>query len=127
MTKAIVTLLSSKDYVQIRNAFIILKYIQNHFPVVNKTSQVIQKRVERVRDEEKDKRPDLQTLAASYLGILKQKREHLIEESEFHQVSGAANKQAEQSVNGDKSSKNSPGIHKKFESTLKCFFSQSRK
>lgn len=105
MTKAIVTLLSSKDYVQIRNAFIILKYIQNHFPVVNKTSQVIQKRVERVRDDEKDKRPDLQTLAASYLGILKQKREHLIEENEFHQVSGSASKQAEQSVNGDKSSK----------------------
>lgn len=105
MTKAIVTLLSSKDYVQIRNAFIILKSIQNHFPVVTKTSQVIQKRVERVRDDEKDKRPDLQTLAASYLGILgilRQKRGHLIEENEFHQVAvSAASKQAEQ-TNGDK-------------------------
>jgi hypothetical protein len=38
-------------------------------------------------------------LAASYLGILKQKSAHLIDEKDFHQVA-----QPEQTVNGDKTS-----------------------
>lgn len=101
LAKAIINLLSSKDYIQIRNAFIILMHIQNYFPVLTKTELIIQKRVEKVRDEEKDKRPDLQVLAASYLGILKQKSAHLIDEKDFHQVAA----QPEQAVNGDKTSK----------------------
>lgn len=94
------TCLSSKDYTQIRNAFIILMHIQNHFPVVSKTEQVIHKRVEKVRDEEKVKRQDLYVLASSYLGILKQKQGQLILENDFHQVAAAANDQ-NKSVNGD--------------------------
>lgn len=74
-------------------------HIQNYFPILTKTEMIIQKRVEKVRDEEKDKRPDLQVLAASYLGILKQKSAHLIEEKDFHHVV-----QSEQAVNGDKTS-----------------------
>lgn len=69
-------------------------HIQNYFPVVSKTEQVIHKRVEKVRDEEKTKRQDLHVLAASYLGILKQKQGQLILENDFHQVSSSA-------VNGD--------------------------
>lgn len=61
-------------------------HIQNHFPVVSKTEQVIYKRVEKVRDEEKVKRQDLYVLASSYLGILKQKQGQLILENDFHQV-----------------------------------------
>lgn len=61
-------------------------HIQNHFPVVSKTEQVIHKRVEKVRDEEKVKRQDLYVLASSYLGILKQKQGQLILENDFHQV-----------------------------------------
>lgn len=94
-----VTCLGSKDYIQIRNAFIILMHIQNHFPVVSKTEQVIHKRVEKVRDEEKGKREDLHVLASSYLGILKQKHGQLISDSDFHIV---AEKQADtKGVNGD--------------------------
>jgi THO complex subunit 2 len=100
ITRSIVTCLGSKDYTQIRNAFIILMHIQNHFPVVSKTEQVIHKRVEKVRDEEKVKRQDLYVLASSYLGILKQKQGQLILENDFHQVAAAANDQ-NKSVNGD--------------------------
>lgn len=100
ITKAIVTCLSSKDYIQIRNAFVILMHIQNHFPVLLRTEQVIQKRVEKVRDEEKNKRQDLHVLASSYLGILKQKCSQVIPESEFHQVSEKTLEQ-EKAMNGD--------------------------
>lgn len=75
-------------------------HIQNHFPVVSKTEQVIHKRVEKVRDEEKVKRQDLYVLASSYLGILKQKQGQLILENDFHQVAAAATDQ-NKSVNGD--------------------------
>lgn len=75
-------------------------HIQNHFPVLLRTEQVIQKRVEKVRDEEKNKRQDLHVLASSYLGILKQKCSQLIPESEFHQVSEKALEQ-EKAMNGD--------------------------
>lgn len=92
--------MSSKDYIQIRNAFVILMHIQNHFPILKRTEQVIQKRVEKVRDEEKNKRQDLHVLASSYLGILKQKFSQLILESDFHQVSEKAMEQ-EKAVNGD--------------------------
>lgn len=73
-------------------------HIQNHFPVVMKTEQVIHKRVEKVRDEEKNKREDLHVLASSYLGILKQKHGQLIAEGDFHQVSEKA--ADHKSVNG---------------------------
>lgn len=97
ITRTIIICLESKDYIQIRNAFVILMHIQNHFPVLAKTEQYIQKRVEKVRDEEKNKRQDLHVLASSYLGILKQKCSQLIPESEFHQVSVEQSK----ATNGD--------------------------
>jgi THO complex subunit 2 len=65
-----------------------------------KTEQVIHKRVEKVRDEEKTKRQDLHVLASSYLGILKQKHGQLMTEQDFHQVSESASDQSK-SVNGD--------------------------
>ncbi|KAG5670760.1 hypothetical protein PVAND_001001 [Polypedilum vanderplanki] len=108
ITRSIVTCLSSKDYIQIRNAFIILMHIQNHFPVVMKTEQVIHKRVEKVRDEEKTKRQDLHVLASSYLGILKQKHGQLMTEQDFHQVSESASNDQSKSVNGDSKSDKKP-------------------
>jgi THO complex subunit 2 len=99
ITKSIVTCLSSKDYIQIRNAFIILKIIQNHFPIIEKTENVIHKRVERVRDEEKNKREDLNALANSYLSVLKQKEKNLINECDFHQVNEKASEG--KVINGD--------------------------
>lgn len=77
--------------------------IQNHFPVLLRTEQVIQKRVEKVRDEEKNKRQDLHAIATSYLGILKQKCSQLIPESEFHQVSEKTLELEKAALNGDAS------------------------
>lgn len=90
--------LDSKDYMQIRNSLIILMKILPHFPVLTKLSQIIEKKVEKVKDEEKNQRQDLYILAASYIGQLKAKASQMIRESDFHQVKEAA---AEKVVNGD--------------------------
>ncbi|KAF5285042.1 hypothetical protein FQR65_LT02355 [Abscondita terminalis] len=88
LAKAMIICLDSKDFVQIRNALIILIKIIPHFPVLLKLSQIIEKKIEKVRDEEKNQRQDLYTLAISYLGQLKQRitSGHMLKESEFHQV-----------------------------------------
>lgn len=46
----------------------------------------MEKRIEKVRDEEKNNRQDLFTLSSSYLGQLKQRLNggHMMKESEFH-------------------------------------------
>lgn len=56
ITKALVFCLDSKDYMQIRNALIILMRILPHFPVLAKLSQIIERKVDKVREEEKNKR-----------------------------------------------------------------------
>ncbi|CAH1159617.1 unnamed protein product [Phaedon cochleariae] len=86
LAKAMVTCLESKLYVQIRNALIILIKIIPHYPVLIKLSQFIEKRIEKVRDEEKNNRQDLFTLSSSYLGLLKQKNAsgQMMKESDFH-------------------------------------------
>jgi THO complex subunit 2 len=86
LAKAMVTCLDSKDYVQIRNSLIILIKIIPFFPVLQKVGQFIEKRIEKVRDEEKNNRQDLFTLSSSYLGLLKQRimSGHMVKESDFH-------------------------------------------
>lgn len=78
--------LESKDYVQIRNSLIILIKIVNHFPVLAKLATLIEKKVEKVREDEKDKRQDLYTLATSYCGLLKGRASQFLKDSDFHQV-----------------------------------------
>ncbi|XP_055678901.1 THO complex subunit 2 isoform X3 [Lutzomyia longipalpis] len=104
ITKAMVFCLDSKDYMQIRNSLIILMKILPHFPVLTKLSQIIEKKVEKVKDEEKNQRQDLYILAASYIGQLKAKASQMIRESDFHQVADKPAKEAsttEKVVNGD--------------------------
>ncbi|XP_052864663.1 THO complex subunit 2 [Anopheles cruzii] len=86
ITKAMVFCLDSKDYMQIRNSLIILMRILPHFPVLAKLSQIIEKKVEKVREEEKNQRQDLFVLASSYIGQLKAKAGQMMLESDFHQV-----------------------------------------
>ena len=71
IAKALVVCLESKDYVQIRNALIILTRILPHFPVIVKLHGVIEKRIEKVCEEEKESRKDLYVKAMSYSGQLK--------------------------------------------------------
>lgn len=84
--KAMMVCLESKDYVQIRNSLIILIKIVNHFPVLAKLATLIEKKVEKVREDEKDKRQDLYTLATSYCGLLKGRASQFLKDSDFHQV-----------------------------------------
>ncbi|KAL1505772.1 hypothetical protein ABEB36_005256 [Hypothenemus hampei] len=86
LAKAVVTCLESKDYVQIRNSLIILIKIIPFFPVLIKLAQFLEKRIEKVRDEEKNNRQDLFTLSSSYLGQLKQRLNggYMMKESDFH-------------------------------------------
>lgn len=88
LAKAMATCLESKDYVPIRNSIIILIKIIPFFPVLQKLEQFVEKRIEKVRDEEKNNRQDLFTLSSSYLGLLKQRvlGGHMIKENEFHNL-----------------------------------------
>lgn len=90
--------LDSKDYMQIRNALIILMRILPHFPMLVKLAQIIERKVEKVREEEKNKRQDLFVLASSYIGQLKAKSGEMIPESDFHQVADKPNKEAAETV-----------------------------
>lgn len=95
--------LDSKDYMQIRNALIILMRILPHFPMLSKLAQIIEKRVEKVVEEERNKRQDLFVLASSYSGQLKNKSSDMMKEADFHQVSDKPSKNTQDSskvVNG---------------------------
>lgn len=95
MAKAIIICLESKDYVQIRNSLIILIKILPYFPVLSKLSGILEKRIEKVREEEKGQRQDLFILATSYIGQLKARSSQMMRESEFHSVSDKPPKKVE--------------------------------
>ena len=86
IAKALVVCLESKDYVQIRNALTILTKILPHFPVITKLNGVIEKRIEKVCNDEKESRKDLYIKAMSYSGQLKARKHLVMKEHEFHQV-----------------------------------------
>ncbi|XP_045527093.1 THO complex subunit 2 isoform X1 [Pieris brassicae] len=86
ITKAMVVCLDSGDYVQIRNALIVLIKILPHFPVLAKLAQIIERKIDKVKEEEKIQRPDLYVLATGYSGQLRYKAPNLMNESDFHQV-----------------------------------------
>ncbi|XP_026748281.2 THO complex subunit 2 isoform X1 [Galleria mellonella] len=86
ITKAMVVCLDSGDYVQIRNALIVLIRVLPHFPVLEKLAQIIERKVDKVKEEEKTQRQDLYVLATGYSGQLRNKVPHMMRESDFHQV-----------------------------------------
>ncbi|XP_075972929.1 THO complex subunit 2-like protein isoform X2 [Anticarsia gemmatalis] len=86
ITKAMVVCLDSGDYVQIRNALIVLIRVMPHFPVLAKLAQIIERKIEKVKDEEKNVRQDLYVLATGYSGQLRNKGPTMMRESDFHQV-----------------------------------------
>ncbi|KAL4708772.1 hypothetical protein ACJJTC_011736 [Scirpophaga incertulas] len=86
ITKAMVVCLDSGDYVQIRNALIVLIRVLPHFPVLEKLAQIIERKIDKVKDEEKTQRPDLYVLATGYSGQLRNKVPNMMRESDFHQV-----------------------------------------
>ena len=55
-----------------------------YFPKVTHLAQAIEKRVEKMRNDEKDARPDLASLAMAYVVKMKSQKSKLIAEEEFH-------------------------------------------
>lgn len=86
LLQAIIVCLESQDYVQIRNSLIILIKILPHFPVLAKLSQCIEKKIEKIKEDEKNKRQDLYILATSYSGQLKARASFIMREADFHSV-----------------------------------------
>lgn len=86
ITKAMVFCLDSKDYMQIRNALIILMRILPYFPMLVKLAQIVERKVEKVCEEERNQRKDLYLLATSYIGRLKARSNDMTREADFHQV-----------------------------------------
>ncbi|XP_042869618.1 THO complex subunit 2-like [Penaeus japonicus] len=114
ITKALVTCLESGDYIQIRNAILILQGILQRFPVISNLAAVIEKRIEKVKNEERNRRNDLYVLANSYSGRLKAAKPNLMPETDFHivpkrpqaskVVNGASEKSSSTTTNDVKSS-----------------------
>jgi len=97
IAKALVVCLESKDFVQIRNSLIVLTKIKEQFPVIKNLSTVIEKRIEKVCEEEKDKRQDLYIKARSYQGQLQAKKSKMMNEAEFHHVKRGADGKSKRS------------------------------
>lgn len=85
LTKAFILCLDSGDYIQIRNSLIVLTKLLPHFPVMISFAQAIERRLDKIRNEEKEKRQDLFVLATGYSGQLKMKKGTFIPEGEFHE------------------------------------------
>jgi len=88
IAKALVVCLESKDFVQIRNSLIVLTKIIHHFPAIQNLATVIEKRIEKVCEDEKDKRQDLYIKARSYQGQLGARKAKMMKESDFHVIKG---------------------------------------
>merc|ERR1711915_537955 len=105
IAKALVVCLESKDFVQIRNSLIVLTKIIQHFPAIQNLATVIEKRIEKVCEDEKDKRQDLYIKARSYQGQLGARKAKMMKESEFHIVKGKKGEEAESTASSSKKEK----------------------
>ncbi|KAM4695761.1 THO complex subunit 2 [Rhinophrynus dorsalis] len=84
LTKASVHCLETGEYTHIRNILIVLTKILPWYPKVMNLGQALERRVQRICQEEKEKRPDLYALAMGYSGQLKSRKSFMIPENEFH-------------------------------------------
>jgi THO complex subunit 2 len=97
LTKSFIVCLESEEYLQMRNALIILTKILPHYPKLSGFCSALEKRVEKIKQNEKDKRQDIYTLASVYLGQLRQRKPQMLEESKFHLKEVAKDKVAKSS------------------------------
>lgn len=84
LTKASVHCLETGEYTHIRNILIVLTKILPWYPKVLNLGQALERRVHKIFQEEKEKRPDLYALAMGYSGQLKSRKSYMIPENEFH-------------------------------------------
>ncbi|XP_012937232.1 THO complex subunit 2 [Aplysia californica] len=115
LTKSVITCLESKNYSQIRNSLIVLTKILPHFPRMTQIGMAIERRVDKLSKEEKDKRPDIYALAIGYSGQLKSKKVVWVQETDFHikepkkPASSAAQQQAQQQKQAESASSGASG------------------
>jgi len=109
IAKALVVCLESKDFVQIRNSLIVLTKIIQHFPAIQNLATVIEKRIEKVCEDEKDKRQDLYIKARSYQGQLGARKAKMMKESDFHVVKGKKGEETEAASSPAKKEKEKAG------------------
>ncbi|CAH3196125.1 unnamed protein product, partial [Porites evermanni] len=66
--------------------FLILFYLQilPFYPKVLNLGQALERRIDKICEEEKEKRQDIYTLAVGYAGRLKAKKREMVVESDFH-------------------------------------------
>jgi len=86
LTRGFSIALESNNYIQIRNALIVMISIIDYYPAIKHFGKGIGIKVEEVRNSEKDNRQDLYALATAYAGRLDERRPNLIPESNFHIV-----------------------------------------
>ncbi|XP_057313993.1 THO complex subunit 2-like [Hydractinia symbiolongicarpus] len=84
LTKALILGIESKDYTQIRNTLLVLIKILPYYPQVQNLGQALERRIEKIIEDEKDKRHDLQALAIGYNGMLKARKASMVPENQFH-------------------------------------------
>nr|KAI8726408.1 THO complex subunit 2 [Biomphalaria glabrata] len=84
LTKSVITCLESKNYSQMRNSVIVLTKILPNFPRMTQIGMAIERRVDKLSKEEKDKRPDIYALVILYAGQLMSKKPTWVQETEFH-------------------------------------------
>nr|KAI8761873.1 THO complex subunit 2 [Biomphalaria glabrata] len=84
LTKSVITCLESKNYSQMRNSLIVLTKILPNFPRMTQIGMAIERQVDKLSKEEKDKRPDIYALVILYAGQLMSKKPTWVQETEFH-------------------------------------------
>jgi THO complex subunit 2 len=84
LTKSFIVCLESSEYLQMRNSLIILTKILPHYPRLIGFYSALDKRVEKIVKDEKDKRHDLFTIASVYLGQLRSRKSFMVDEAKFH-------------------------------------------
>ncbi|XP_053555090.1 LOW QUALITY PROTEIN: THO complex subunit 2 [Bombina bombina] len=84
LTKASVHCLETGEYTHIRNILIVLTKILPWYPKVLNLGQALERRVHKICQDEKEKRPDLYALAMGYSGQLKNRKPYMVPENEFH-------------------------------------------
>ncbi|OQV14093.1 THO complex subunit 2 [Hypsibius exemplaris] len=86
LTKSMVKSLDSDSYVRIRNGLIVLDRILPYYPIISNFYVAIEKRVQQLMESEKEKRPDMYSLAYGYMGRLRAQKQagHLVLEESFH-------------------------------------------
>ncbi|KAM4663955.1 THO complex subunit 2 [Discoglossus pictus] len=84
LTKASVHCLETGEFTHIRNILIVLTKILPWYPKVLNLGQALERRVHKICQDEKEKRPDLYALAMGYSGQLKSRKPFMVPENEFH-------------------------------------------